>query len=401
MAYILDVDDTYTIDDVITKFEEHTHLPYTSQTFNNNDEIRIPIHQQDVCTLPSSSYLYLEGTVTAKKGSEDVAVQLVNNAIAYLFDEIRYEINGAVVDRTKNVGMTTTIKNLLSRRTNEKNEMEIAGWSTEANNITVSEGKFAYCVPLRTLLGFAEDYRKVMLPMRQELVLMRASTDNNAVYIPTAGATFALKLEKIQWRVPYVTAASLNHLKLMERMEVDRPTLIPFRTWQLHEYPVLLESTEQKWTVKTAPQSEKPRFVALAFQTARKNKQDADNAKFDLCGLYNIKLYLNAEVYPYDNLLGNKTVLYKMFTNFQNSYYEYDEPSNSTPISYSTFIASTPIVFIDCSKQKESLKAGPIDVRMEFESKTNFPANTSAYCLLISDTVMQYTPLTNLVTKIM
>lgn len=37
-----------------------------------------------------------------------------NNAFAYLFDELRYEVNGQVVDRIRNPGVTTTIKSYVS-----------------------------------------------------------------------------------------------------------------------------------------------------------------------------------------------------------------------------------------------------------------------------------------------
>ncbi|KAG8315853.1 hypothetical protein J6590_063202 [Homalodisca vitripennis] len=38
-----------------------------------------------------------------------------------------------------------------------------------------------------------------------------------------------------------------------------------------------------------------------------------------------------------------------------------------------------PLYVIDCDKQYDSIKLGPVDVRLEFEAKENFPANTAAY----------------------
>ena len=45
---------------------------------------------------------------------------------------------------------------------------------------------------------------------------------------------------------------------------------------ELFEYPVPPHRTKHIWTVKTANQLEKPRFVILAFQSIRKNKNDED-----------------------------------------------------------------------------------------------------------------------------
>ena len=53
-----------------------------------------------------------------------------------------------------------------------------------------------------------------------------------------------------------------------------------------------------------------------------------------------------------------------------------------------------------CSRQIESIKNGTVDVRIEFEFKENVPANTTAYCLILHDRVVEYNPLTNVVRKI-
>jgi hypothetical protein len=46
---ILNVNDSPVFD---TYAEKRTHPPYGSSSFNNNDESRIPIQQQDIHTLP-------------------------------------------------------------------------------------------------------------------------------------------------------------------------------------------------------------------------------------------------------------------------------------------------------------------------------------------------------------
>ena len=54
---------------------------------------------------------------------------------------------------------------------------------------------------------------------------------------------------------------------------------------------------------------------------------------------------------------------------------------------------------IDCSKQCELVKAGAIDVRLEFECLANIPAQTAAYCLIIHDKLVEYNALRSSVTK--
>ena len=79
-----------TFDETLWEKEYQSHNPYASSKLNNNDEIRIPIQQQDIYTLPCESYLYIEGRVTKKDGTGVSTVPFINNPMAYLFDEIRY-----------------------------------------------------------------------------------------------------------------------------------------------------------------------------------------------------------------------------------------------------------------------------------------------------------------------
>ena len=48
----------------------------------------------------------------------------------------------------------------------------------------------------------------------------------------------------------------------------------------------------------------------------------------------------------------------------------------------------------------EFVKSAIVNVRIEFDCRKNVPANTTAYCLIIHDRVVQYNPLTNVMRKI-
>jgi hypothetical protein len=398
MTSIFNVSDKVYSDDTITQFELHTHLPYASQTFGLNDEIRIPIHQQDVYTLPWKSFLYIEGSVEGEKttgtDTEPVDVGFVNNAAAFLFDEIRLEIAGVEVDRVRNVGITSTIKNLLSMQSGDANLWENAGFTLGVKKVADT---FSFCIPLRMLMGFFEDYRKILLNVKQELILLRSHTNANAVKFD--GTTLTLSVDKVQWKMPYIHVADTYRMNLLQTVDADRPIAMPFRSWQIHEYPVLPKSSVHNWTVKTTSQMEKPRFIAFALQTNRKNQHDKDMSEFDWCNLHNIRLYLNSQYYPYDNLMGNKKLMYEMFVAFQSAYYNREGVASA--VTFSHFSDKTPIILIDCSKQNETLKTGTVDVRLEFDTKDNVPDNTTAYCLIIYDTVVEYTPLSGIVRRIM
>ena len=48
MTNILNVEDEPIFDDRIVKIETHTYNPFANTMFEHNDEIRIPIQQQDL-----------------------------------------------------------------------------------------------------------------------------------------------------------------------------------------------------------------------------------------------------------------------------------------------------------------------------------------------------------------
>ena len=101
---------------------------------------------------------------------------LRNNCVAFIFDEIRYELNGVEIDRNRNVGITSTLKNYVTvfdRSVILRN----AGWDA----LTTAAGYFNFYVSLYILLGFCEDYKRVVINARYELILIRARNDNNCL----------------------------------------------------------------------------------------------------------------------------------------------------------------------------------------------------------------------------
>jgi hypothetical protein len=406
---ILDIRNGPTFDETLWEKEYHTHTPYASSKLKNNDEIRIPIQQQDVYTLPSESYLYIEGQVTKKDGTVGTTVPFISNPMAFLFEEIRYELSGIIIDSTKRVGVSSTLKGMVSFSPSEINQLRTSGWlQPDKNDFTpATNGYFDFCIPLKMLLGFAEDYKRILINVKQELVLLRASTDYDLIQAPATATTTTLDwkidLQKIVWRVPHVRLADEHRITLLKQLNSDREIVLPFRNWEMHEYPTLPKSKRQSWAVKTSNQIEKPRYVIVAFQTKQKNEITANAGLFKTCKLNNIKLFLNSQFFPYDNVSVefSKTrysVLYDMYARFQSSYYG---TANQPLLSPDQFQSKAPIVIIDCSKQNESVKSSTVDIRLEMEFEEEIPDDTSAYCLILHDSIVTYTPLTGIVKRVL
>ncbi|KAL7290400.1 hypothetical protein TKK_0016091 [Trichogramma kaykai] len=386
MADILEIRSDVMFDESVSHYEVHAHQPYTSSNFNNNDEIRISIQHQELNLLPSRSSIHISGRITRNDGTPASNASLVNCGLCHLFDDIRYELNAIEIDRCKNVGLTSVMKGYPSFNKSQCDSiLANAGWIWESydediKRVEDDNGYFDVFIPLSMILGFAEDYPKIIVNMKHELILTRARTNLNAVLQTQRQVGEArtyedvkITISKLEWVMPY----------------------------ELYEYPTLPISTLHVWTVKTSNQLEKPRFVILGFQTNRKAIRENDASLFDHCNLTNVKLFLNSQYYPYNNLNINVAqsqyaALYDMYVNFQRGYYG----KTPKPMFDKRKFIDSPLIVIDCSKQNESLKNGPVDVRLEFESSANFPANTSAYCLILHDRIVEYNAVSGDVKKL-
>ncbi|XP_075163031.1 uncharacterized protein LOC142235655 [Haematobia irritans] len=178
MSDILNVTEKPFSDENIIKKDYHSYVPYIP-SFENNDEIRITIQNQDLYVLPAESYIYIEGTITVGNGEKATNARLRNNCIAHMFDEIRYELIGVEVDRSRYLGISSTIKNFSSLTSSESNMLLNAGWSCLKD---MSVNTFNFYVPLKMLLGFADYFNKIILYSKHELILLRSSSNNHACY---------------------------------------------------------------------------------------------------------------------------------------------------------------------------------------------------------------------------
>ena len=165
----LNIKQKVTFDNSIANYEIHAHQPYATSSFKNSDEIHIAIQHQDQCILPSRSSLHIQGKLSKEDGTKHEKISLVNNAIAFLFSEIRYELNGEVIDKCKNVGITTLMKGYPSFTPNQMKQLENAGWKfDDKSKITDEEGYFDVLLPL---IQYLDLLKIIMLLLDSNMIL--------------------------------------------------------------------------------------------------------------------------------------------------------------------------------------------------------------------------------------
>ncbi|XP_025405028.1 uncharacterized protein LOC112679450 [Sipha flava] len=413
----LDITEGYVDDCKIIQMQYHSFLPYSSTALSKNDEIRILIQNMDAYTLPCESYIYVEGKVNkpADVGQGIGDFKFTNNGLAFLFSELRYELNGVEIQKLKYPGISSCLKGYCSHTPNDLNELQNSAWdihmTDDDNKDFMTEYTFSGCIPLKYLFGFCEDYKKILLNCNQQLILNRSSTDFDALYVTGTAVKenieknkkVTIDLQKVIWKMPIVRVTDREKLKLLKVIDSRKTLSCAFRSWDLCEYPVLPQNNSHSWTVKSSNLLEKPRFAIIGFQTDRKNNLTNQSSRFDSCNLKNLKVHLNSEVYPYEDFRADFTnkftaLLYKAYTDFQKSYYDRD---NSLPIlSKKDFQDFVPIVVVDLSRQNDNVKSSTVDLRIEFETTADVPAKTAAYCLILHDQVITYNPFSGDVRKL-
>ncbi|XP_039299559.1 uncharacterized protein LOC120355277 [Nilaparvata lugens] len=246
-------------------------------------------------------------------------------------------------------------------------------------------------VPLRYLLGFAEDYRRIMLNVKQELVLRRAA--NNIDCLNTKGK---IDIKRLEWRIPYIEVSDEAKLSLLKMVRDDTPIQMSFRHWELYEYPSVPSRTKHSWNVKTASHMENPRYIVVALQTARRGVATKNASHFDKCKVKDVRVYLNTRYFPYETIDGDDSRMYNMYTQF-NGTYNHGDTRAGIPLLPKSALQKLPLFVFDCSRQTETLKTGSVDIRVDFEASENIPESTRAYCLMIYDVIKEYRPLTGTV----
>ena len=116
MSSKLKITEPILTDTSIDKYEYFECEPVAGNNLNNSGgAIRLVIETQDIFTHPSESCLIIEGRVTKANGTNygNDLVSLTNNAMMYLFKDIRYELSGHEIEKIMNPGQATTMLGLL------------------------------------------------------------------------------------------------------------------------------------------------------------------------------------------------------------------------------------------------------------------------------------------------
>ena len=255
------------------------------------------------------------------------------------------------------------------------------------------KGTFSFCILLKHIFGFCENYDKVVYGFKHTLTLIRKS-DDDAVFRTNATAAGKIDLTKLSLFMPHVTPSfqELNNLTKLIESKVTVAVAFSSRQCDRSVAPV---SNIFSWRLSTSSASEIPRFIIVGFQKNKDSSQELNPSVFDHCNLKNINVTLNSDRYPavdYDLAFQNNKYsrAYKDAAKFNNKFYGYSELITQPNLTALNYRYICPLFVIDMSKQSENLKSSIVDVQVKAAFNTNIPANTIAYAVVISDRMMQF-----------
>ena len=111
--------------------------------------------------------------------------------------------------------------------------------------------------------------------------------------------------------------------------------------------------------------------------------------------LKNAYITLNSDRYPvvdYNLSFSNQKFsrVYGDAALFGVKFFGMDELMTQSNITSSDYKTLYPLLTFDVSKQKEKLKSSIVDIQIKANFTENVPANTSAFTLVISDTMLSF-----------
>jgi len=113
------------------------------------------------------------------------------------------------------------MKGYISLASSKAHSLENAGWNhaQETGRQTDANGYFDVNIPLKILLGFFEDYKRIVVNAKYELIMKRANTDN--AILQSEAEEFKIFLIKVEWLLPHVRVADHIKIPLFNLIKVD------------------------------------------------------------------------------------------------------------------------------------------------------------------------------------
>ena len=433
------------IDETTEEYEYFEYSPdsETLESLNGIREIRFNIEALSTFIHPHKSFLYFQGQILRNDNNGifntdnqnppqliDDNITLANDGILHLFSQMKYSINGQPIEDILNPAISSIMLGMLRYPDDfSKSKGLMQCWFKDSGKGGVDDNnntgrgerrklflnedgrpinnncKFSFCIPLKHIFGFCDDYDKVMYGVNHGLSLFRKG-DGTAIHraVNTAGlgnidVAAKVRLDKVKWCMPHVKPSLEIFNNLTEKIGQGANVKIGFKSRKVDEKVV--DSATWSWRVAVTSGNETPRFLILGFQRGDKTIQVGINdnklanpSVFDHCNIEYAQVKMLGRLYPSQAEVLNFPA--NQYAKAFNNVAKFRELFDGTPELFSHFGINPidfktlyPLFVFDVSNQIPKTISAVVEVVFNVKFRNN-PAdvnNTTAYCLTISDKI--------------
>lgn len=403
------------IDQSIESKQYVRYEPATGTSLNNNGtQIRFEVNLTDHFTYPADSYLTFKGKLIKAAGTRyantDIC-SLTHNGIMHLFSNVKLQIGGTEIESLNNPGHASLMLGMLQynddlnsfKGLNQCWLKDTDSTSSSSTNLGLKKrqdyiikqptgkGNFSFAIPLRHILGFADDYDKVLWGSRLTLTLVRQH-DNNAVFKTSTAADAKVTLDQVFWNLPEVQPNLAENTRLHELIESKVPFPVSFRARHCESIAVPQSSTFT-WNLRQSAES--PEYVIVGFQTDKDSDQEENASIFNNLDVHNIYVTLNNKRFPREDIISDFdeqdfSDLFHSAMRFKEDYHKLDSLMCNPSLTPQEYKDLYPLFVFDLSNQTKNLAGSVNDLQLKVRFGANVAASTRAYAMVISTRHLQF-----------
>ena len=369
------------------------------------------------------------GTNAARNGRDNTHnITLANDGIMHLFSEMKYSINGQPIEDILNPAISSIMLGMLRYPDDfSKSKGLMQCWFKDdgrgrfVDNDNIGRlmrkiffyneniddlndlGKFSFCIRLKHIFGFCDDYDKVMYGVNHGLSLFRKG-DGTAIHreANTLGAlnvdlNAKVVLNRVKWCMPHVKPSLEIYNGLTEKIGKGENVKIGSKSRKVDEK--IVDSQNWSWRVAVTSGNETPRFLILGFQIGNKANQQENPSVFNNCNVDHIQVKMLGRLYPSQAEVLNFPA--NQYAKAFNNVAKFRELFDGTPELFSHFGINPidfknlyPLYVFDVSNQIPKTISSVVEVVFNVKFRANPAVNAAgaaqivtAYALTISDKI--------------
>ena len=350
---------------------------------------------------------YLESDILVRKADATNftnvdEIRLVNNALAYVFQEARLSTSaGTEIEHNKNLGVVSTVMRLLTEKDGDLssyfdkiNEAEDGIGDSTLKKLRIdshtnedNKGKIRANLPLEYIFGFCKTFKKITKGLGFELQLKTSNEKHNILYRTLGGNDVNVTISSIYIYIYIPSLVPSAEQQQMFNEAIRENFTLSFDAWVTDRKPVNT-GNEYQLDIGSASNINIPQYLIVDHQKTQRDNparpsNQFNNANFDHVDVKRYFVEIDDVRYPKNpvetNFSENKYL--DQYRDPRIFYKEYNGESLLHPfISYLDMKTFYPIQVIDLRFQIDYVTPKKIRLSEEYE---NAPENTNLYVILI------------------